>query len=453
MSETKRTLSFVGAAALLLLLVVATAPRTVTPDAFSDQGEPFFPEFTDPNEAITLEVIEFDEDTAAARPFKVTFQEGRWTIPSHHDYPADGKDRLAETAAGVLELRKDDFRSNNAADHEACGVLDPLDDAITSLKGRGKRVTIKGTNDKVLADLIIGREVEGRDNLRFVRVPGQKRIYVSRADLEISTAFEDWIERDLLQVDKEKIDRVVLKNYSINERTGQIVKRDEIPLDKSGDSWKTDRMRANQEVDTVKVNDLLRALDELSIVGVRPKPEGLSASLQRSEGEIRISQADLLSLQSKGYYFSRDGQLLSNEGEVEVQTSDGLVYTLRFGEIVYGSGEALTAGTEASDDRKSGPGENRYLFLTATFEPKRLPEPPKPADTGFEGKPEEELSEADKRNRDLKRKHDEWKAKVEEVQQKADELSSRFADWYYVIAGERFEKLRLERNDLLKSKS
>ena len=36
------------------MLAFATAPRPVTPDAFTDRGEPFFPEFTDPNIAAAL---------------------------------------------------------------------------------------------------------------------------------------------------------------------------------------------------------------------------------------------------------------------------------------------------------------------------------------------------------------------------------------------------------------
>ena len=40
-------------------------------------------------------------------------------------------------------------------------------------------------------------------------------------------------------------------------------------------------MSANQEVPTTAMDTLLTALDELSIVGVRPKPSGLSASLSR----------------------------------------------------------------------------------------------------------------------------------------------------------------------------
>ena len=67
MSETKKTLTWGAIAAALVVLAVLTAPRNTTPDAFLDIGEPFFPDFTDPNEAVTLEVIELDEENASAR--------------------------------------------------------------------------------------------------------------------------------------------------------------------------------------------------------------------------------------------------------------------------------------------------------------------------------------------------------------------------------------------------
>ena len=454
MSETRKTMTYAGAALLLLALAFLTAPRTVTPDAFLDRGEAFFPEFTDPNVATTLEVIEFDEETAAARPFKVTFNGNKWTIPSHHNYPADGKERLASTAAGVIDIRKDDSRSNNVADHEAFSVIDPLDQTVTTLKGRGKRVTLKGGSDQILADLIIGNELEGRGNLRFVRVPDQKRVYVARIEIDISTKFEDWIERALLQVNQSDIEQMTLKDYSINERTGTINQRDVVILDKDQDSWKANRMSSTQEVDSTKLNDLLTAIEELSIVGVRPKPEGLSQNLSRSESGEGISQADLLSLQSKGYYFTRDRNLVSNEGELEIRSSQGVVYTLRFGEILYGTGDAVTAGTDSSNENQeeSGPGENRYLFITASFDPDRFPEPTQPNNTDFLNKSEENWTDADQKNKELKDNHDEWLQEVEEGRELSDQLNTRFADWYYVISSSSFDKVHLKRGDLVKRK-
>ena len=453
-SEMSLTKTLAGAAALLCVVAYFTAPRNITPSAFGDIGETFFPDFEDPNIATTLEVIEFDDATAAAKPFKVTNEAGIWTIPSHHNYPADGKDRLAQTAAGVIGIVKEDFRSDNVADHESLGVVDPLDETTTSLSGRGKRVTLKGDGEQVLADFIVGNEIEGREGYHFIRVPGQKRVYSAKLALEISTKFEDWIEKDLLEVEQTNIDQITLRDYSINERTLMVDDRDTLVLDKSDGNWAANRMPASREVDTAKMNTLLSDLNALSIVGVRPKPEGVTESLRRiAEGDaMPITREDVVSLQSRGYYFTRTGDLLSNEGELQARTIDGIRYTLRFGEVLYGTGDAVSAGTDQSDDSTGGPGDNRYLFISAEFDRSLLPEPAQPSNRDFEGKEDGDLSEADRANKDLAQAYDDWQQKVTEAEELAAGLSRRFAKWYYVISDESFRKVRLSRADLVKTK-
>lgn len=452
MNETKKTLFFCGVAVVLVVLALITAPEKITPDAFLDQGELFFPDFQNPNEARTLEVIEFDEATGSAKPFKVTFSNGKWSIPSHYDYPADGEDRLAQTAAGVIGIKKDDFRTDNVSDHGACGVIDPLDETVVALTGRGKRVTIKGENDVVLADLIVGKVFEGRENFRLVRVPGQKRVYGSRINLDISTKFSDWIEADLLKVEQDGIDKVVLKDYSIDERSGKLNQRDELRLFKAGDEWEAEGLSDDKQVDKYKMNNMLKALDELTIVGVRPKPDGLSASLEKAGEDLSISTGDMLSLQSKGYFFSRDGRLLSNEGELEAKTNQGVTYTLRFGEVVYGSGEAVSSGIGATEGKEEEPAENRYLFITTDFDGSSFSEPAKPENTDFLEKPDSLWTSEDHRMKSLQLAHDNWKKRIEEGQALSDELNARFAKWYYVISADSFDKIRQKRSDLIKDK-
>jgi len=448
MNETKKTAWFAGSAIVLVVLALLLSPGRITPTAFMDQGEAFFPEFTDPNTATTLEVFEFDEATGTARPFKVTFTNNRWTIPSHHDYPADAKDRLAKTAAGVIGITKDDFRSDNVADHEICGVVDPLDETAPGLTGRGKRITLRGADGNVLADFIVGKEVEGSEGFRFVRVPGQKRVYAVRMDIDLSTDFADWIKTDLLEVNKNNIDRVVLLDYSINERTLSIDQRDKLVLTKAGKDWVANRMQSNQMVDSTMMKQLLNAIDSLSIVGVRPKPEGLSKNLREQSGSASVSNSDRMSLQSKGFYFTRDGDLKSNEGELEVGASDGVVYTIRFGEVLYGSGLAVSAGSEESESGDGG-AANRYLFITTDFDRSKFPEPPEPDNMEFLNKPDSLLTEADREQKRLHEAHERWQRKIDQGQLKSDRLNARFADWYYVISSDSFDKLNLSRSDLV----
>jgi hypothetical protein len=195
--------------------------------------------------------------------------------------------------------------------------------------------------------------------------------------------------------------------------------------------------------------ETLTAIDELSIVGVRPKPEGLSASLQGLGDTAALSTPDILSLQQKGFFITRDGQLMSNEGELQVSTDEGIVYTLRFGEVLYGTGLEVSAGTGDSESQKSGGQANRYLFLTARFDPSLLPEPPKVTDTSFIGVADSLLTDAQRELRRKWQKHRNWENDLVRGAQRADELNSRFADWYYVIAQDSFEKLHVKREDLL----
>lgn len=451
MSEIKKTYTYGGIAFALMILAFISSPGDITPDAFLDQGEPFFPEFVDPNAALTLEVVDYDDKTGSARPFKVSFTGGRWIIPSHHDYLADGADRLSKTAAGVIGINKDDFRSDNVSEHEVFGVIDPLDNTSASLQGRGQRVTIKGANEAILADFIIGNEVENRPGFRFVRVPDQKRVYAVRMDIDISTKFSDWIEADLLKVEKIKIEKIVLKDYTVNEQTGTIDQHDNLILNKTDDGWTADDMSEDQEVDDTVINDLITAIDELSIVGVRPKPEGLSRSLQ-SSNNIALVQRDLLDLQRKGYFFTRESQLVSNEGELQAATTDGITYTMRFGEILYGVGESVSAGTDSTADETSGPGENRYLFITTNFENNYFTEPEIPENLEFQEKADSLWTDTDRANEELHDTHETWKQNVEKGLKLSAELNNRFADWYYVISAEIFDKLRKKRSDLIKEK-
>ena len=197
-----------------------------------------------------------------------------------------------------------------------------------------------------------------------------------------------------------------------------------------------------------KMNDLLREVDELKIVGVRPKPEGITERLEA----LTISREDVFSLQNRGYYLTREGDIMSNEGELQVQTTEGVVYTLRFGEILFGRGEAISAGAESSGDESSGPGENRYLFISAEFDPRALPAPLRAANTAFEGKEESEWTDEDRKNKELADAYKAWEEKVAKGREKADSLTARFAPWYYVIPSSSFDKIHLNRGELVKKK-
>jgi len=452
MDETKKTLMFCGAAVTLALVAWLVTPEQITPDAFNNQGEPFFPEFTDPATAASLEVVVFNEENGVGVPFRVTNRNNLWTIPSHNNYPADGKERLAKTAAGLISLTRDDFRTRTAGEYAACSVINPADETSASVGGRGQRVTVRGQDERVLADIIIGGEVPGRPGFRFVRVPDEKGVYTAKTDLAISTNFKDWIDTDLLRIDLKKIDGVDIDNYSINERTRSVETSDEILLSRVGAGWKAKKMKASQVVDSVSMQNLLKAIDELSIVGVRPKPKGLADLLTGMNKEMAMSQTDVVSLQQKGFFLSTDGQMLSNEGEMRVNTVDGIRYILRFGEVLFGDGLTVTAGSVSEGSETEGKSENRYLFVSTEANTSIFPVPPQPDNLDFQNKDDSLWTEKDKANNKLAVESSNWDRKVKNARKLSADLNSRFAGWYYVISAASFDDLHLSRSNLIVKK-
>ena len=92
-------------------------------------------------------------------------------------------------------------------------------------------------------------------------------------------------------------------------------------------------------------------------------------------------------LQGHGYFLLLNGKLASNEGDLLVRTDKAVVYTLRFGEIVYGTGDAVTSGnapadaatTQGDPDTEQSPAPleaaHRYLMITAHFDETLLDKP------------------------------------------------------------------------------
>ncbi|GAB5442631.1 MAG: DUF4340 domain-containing protein [Fuerstiella sp.] len=402
MNEQTRTLTFAGAAVLAALAAFgawqANQPSTV--DGFAEVGEPFFPDFKDPTKATQLTVVDYDKDTREAVTFSVKKNDdGLWTIPSHHNYPAEAEDRLARTATSLLNVEKTAVQSRNKDDWKRYGVVDPATDESATDKQRGQRLTLNDSSGNALVDLIVGNEVEGNSGHYYVREPEENTTYITELNVDLSAKFSDWIEPDLLKVSSSDIVKIVLDNYSIDEQRGRIVSKELLEFQKedlstTGD-WKLVELNEDtEELDSSPISSIATNLDQLKIVGVRPKPEGLEDDLQIHPAFKQILQAQM---QDQGYFIGpgKDGtgeRLYSNEGELIAGTNKGVQYTLYFGEIARGTGKDIEVGLnqEAADsddeadkdsegddeaaDEEEGP--RRYLLVKVDLNQELLGDKP-----------------------------------------------------------------------------
>jgi len=523
MNETTKTTVFVGvaAAALGVLMLLTMMSRTWDPelDPVEMIGKPLFADF-DPLAVTDMEIIDFDEDTSTASSFQVAQVDGKWSIPSHANYPTDAEDQLADAASSVMGLTVISVEGDNPGDHELYGVLDPDPKTLKpGDTGVGSRVIMKDKDNKELLNLIIGKKVPARDELRYVRRVGQDVVYAVKVKTDkLSTKFEDWIEDDLLKLSTWDIRQLHIRDHSIDEAQGVLMMRGEMRLayDDSGDpkwkmvedktfdqgQWVNVELAEDEELDTDKLNDMKSALDDLKIVDVQRKPEGLSGDLKTAEDFAQNADARA-SLETKGFYFAPVGdqlELYSNEGDVRCMMKDGVQYVLRFGNIT--GSAAAAAASEGEEADSDSPGMNRYIFVMAEFNPDAIEKPDyedvpeveegaieegaegeetdaeatdeaaeekadeatddansedaSSEDASSEDGETEEKSEAEKERerieKENKRKKDEYDEKIAAGKKKVEELNDRFSDWYYVISDEVYQKIHLGRDQIVKKK-
>src|SRR5579863_2429910 len=253
MNESTRTITYVIAAAVSVGLALLLSPSgEMTPESLklANVGKPFYDDFN-PAEATSIDVFAYDEAKAVPKAFGVKFEKGKWTIPSHHNYPADGADRLAKTAASARGIKREELASSSPQDHEKLGVIDPNDDDKTKVKGRGKRFTLK-KGDTVLVDLILGNQLKERPGFFFIRKPGENETYVAKVSIDLSTKFSDWVETDLLKLDKNDLTEMeVVMNFQAQKVNGrmQVVPGETNMLihEKPADPWKLEGIEEGEE--------------------------------------------------------------------------------------------------------------------------------------------------------------------------------------------------------------
>lgn len=392
MNELTKTMTFVGAAAVMAVVAVGShfMNRPTNSADFELVGKPFFIDFDSASQAQSLEVVAMDPETARLKRFSVENQDGLWRIPSHSDYPAEAAARLATTATSVMGLERESLAGRLVKEHERLGVVDPLGDDVEDPEATGKRITLKDAGGEVVVDYIIGKEAgdvvlssieepfgqQGDEKYYYVRRPDENQTYKVKLDIDLSTKFSDWIDPDLLRVESNELTKVVINNYSIQEertalgQTQAMFKQqgDVLNLTRATptDSWMLEGLKeATEELTTDRVDKIVGVLDELKIAGVRPKFKYkdsllLTADLKlNSKPEFEANPREFGAaidqlqdeLDQKGFNLAgseKKLELVSKYGELTIGTDKGVQYTLHIGNPVEGDETEIEIGSSSS---------------------------------------------------------------------------------------------------------
>src|SRR4029079_6123316 len=448
MSENAKTITFVAVGLVAIVIGMATAPSSAEMDKTTLVGKNLTEKFSSPEVAKRLRIVRFDEDTATLREFEVAEQNGLWSIPSKDNYPADAARQMAEAATSLMDRKVLGVVSSNASEHEKYGVIDPMQPKLDpGTKGVGTRVTMSDEGGKAVVDLIVGKAVRDAEKQRYVRLAGQDVVYVIEIDpSKLSTNFEDWIEKDLLKLHSYDLQEMKVKDYSaelvpVMTQEGPRFRptwdpHSEMTLkyaDAPEAKWSADNIRvfdpkkgdyvdyklaADEELSDESLNALKSALEDLKIVDVVHKPQGLSNDLKAGQDFMK-NEERLRQLGAKGFTpaVTKEGgplELVSSDGEAIATMKNGTRYVLRFGNLTNVAGgqdkdEKAPAKDAKPDpkDKKAEKGDkndvHRYLFVMAEFdensikrpELQKLPDlPATPATTHVEAAKQEKAKEA-----------------------------------------------------------
>lgn len=396
------------------------------------------------------------------------------------------------------------------------GVVDPDPDTVKSTDtGIGTRITMKDAAGHELASAIIGKPVPDQSDQCYVREVGKEPVYIVQLDpSKLSVKFADWIEPNLLNINTMDLKQVHINDYSIetvvdkaNRAYKMPVPHGEYRLDvASGDQpWKLvedigfdekmdkvpRKLAADEELNTQSLDAMKTALDDLKIVDVERKPAQVPATLRVRN----IDDATAETLMQRGFVpVPVDPKkpdvldLVSKFGEIDLQMSDGVRYILRFGNTTGASsaGEVKDKKADAADS--SAAGMDRYLFVMAEFNDQAIPKPameqlppeekpkaeqkkigppvaapdakkPAAAKDSKDAVKKEQAEKAKLRKaeeervaKENKRRQEEYNDKVTAGKKHRDELNKRFAQWYYVISDDVYQKIHLDRKAIVKKK-
>lgn len=155
-------------------------------------------------------------------PLNLVQKENIWVVQEKENYPADSK-KIADLVNRLRELKGDTFYSSDKTKWGNFQVLDPIENQSEEA---GTKVELINKNGEIVASLIIGKVKESKENNENAYAPPRKSIFARKTDsadvylcnviVTVDNAPSNWIEKELIDIKKNKIRVIDIKNNNKN---------------------------------------------------------------------------------------------------------------------------------------------------------------------------------------------------------------------------------------------
>lgn len=445
---------YVLAAIALSVAAYVVYPKPVSSGMEEQVNKPLF-EF-DPKSVRGLAIVKYDQERSRFDEIVMENSLVRgWQIPSKFDYPVDSAEKLISAASSLTGLVVLAVASEDPTDEETFGVIEPKPGLQPGQEGVGVKVTLTDKSKQEIAAIIVGKPVKDQPQNRFVRIPGQRFIYICEYDPSIlKTDFFDWINPKILTLEVPwTVARVDLDRY-VASKSGilEVQKSYQARLSLDDNQWSTRSFvdasdpEAKPNLNLAELERIRLAIENFEIQDVVRKSPGLAQSLKERKG-IPVTFGVMNNIEPLGFFVDeeQDPQAeLGAGGSLTFATDGGIQFRLLFGKLISGQ-----ATGKANDQR--------YVMVSAAVDEAAFPLPPKPklstdapAEPGNDppkppGSGCDPLTMQDDDDREALRQYqiklDEREQKMEAAKTIADQVNDRYADWFYLIDNQLYRRL------------
>ncbi len=256
-----RFLLWLGA---ITLLAVSAAAFTLSSEALRGvprfQQKALLPDFEgEIDKAAEIAMKNADGETIVRRG-----DDSRWTMPAVGNYPAR-TESVRKLLFGLSALKAVELRTARKDWHAA------LDLGAPEEGGKATAIRVKDKSGKLLAGLLIGKTnpgggLEGRDAY-YARRIGEDQTYVVEGNLPLEALARDWLEPTIVDIARERIQRVTLggpqgPSYTISRATAD------------SENFTLDNLPSGRTMSSeTAANGIGAALADLTLEGARPRKD------------------------------------------------------------------------------------------------------------------------------------------------------------------------------------
>lgn len=153
------------------------------------------------NDTSRIEIRTQDKGTTLVK------RDDKWVLEERHGYPALFT-RVQDLAFALTELDIIEPKTKDKTRYAQLGVED-----IDAKGADSTSITLKDKQGQTLASLIVGKEriaKGGNVRSRYVRPVGGEQAFLVEGNLDVSAEAADWIEKNLVDIPSERIQRVTI---------------------------------------------------------------------------------------------------------------------------------------------------------------------------------------------------------------------------------------------------